>query len=163
MLLCFLLLAVTVYREIFAVKKFSRLSVTAKISRTNFFSTTKYRNRVPDPRGSFSSSIPAIAAANREAVRTASSGKRRPYGQYSLDCSVRNWQVRLRSSSLLAHSLPYCGQEGKRSAFCICISHSTFRVLRFAPRISMGGAYVSWVFMSGLTCVTDGHGITGTT
>ena len=28
---------VTVYREIFAVKKFSRLSVTAKISRTKFF------------------------------------------------------------------------------------------------------------------------------
>ena len=27
----------TVYREIFAVKKFSRLSVTAKISRTKFF------------------------------------------------------------------------------------------------------------------------------
>ena len=45
------------------------------------------RNGLPDPRGSLSSSIPsqAIAAANREveAIRTASSGKRAPYGHYS--------------------------------------------------------------------------------
>ena len=45
------------------------------------------RNGLPDPRGSLSSSKPsqAIAAANREveAIRTASSGKRAPYGHYS--------------------------------------------------------------------------------
>ena len=46
------------------------------------------RNGLPDPRGSLSSSIPSqeIAAANREveeAIRTASSGKRAPYGKYS--------------------------------------------------------------------------------
>jgi len=46
------------------------------------------RNGLPDPRGSLSSSIlsQAIAAANREveeAIRTASSGKRAPYGHYS--------------------------------------------------------------------------------
>jgi len=46
----------TVYREIFAVKKFSRLSVNAKISHMNFF-PTKHRNSLPDPRGLLSSSI----------------------------------------------------------------------------------------------------------
>ena len=50
------------------------------------------RNGLPDPRGLLSSSIPSqeIAAANREveeAIHTASSGKRGPHGQYSLDCS----------------------------------------------------------------------------
>jgi len=49
----------TVYREIFAVKNFSRLSVTAKISRTIFFFTTKRGNSLPDLRGLLSSSIPS--------------------------------------------------------------------------------------------------------
>ena len=61
------------------------------------------RNSLPDPRGSLSSSIPsqAITAANREveeAIRTAASGKRGPYGQYSLiNCLGWNWQVCLPS------------------------------------------------------------------
>ena len=49
-------LSYTVYREIFTVKIFSQLSVTTKITRT-IFSTTKYRNSLPNPRGSLSSSI----------------------------------------------------------------------------------------------------------
>ena len=40
-----------------------------------------------------------------EAVRTASSGKPGPYGQYSLDCSGRNWQVRLPSQARRKHFL----------------------------------------------------------
>jgi len=52
------------------------------------------RNGLPDPRGSLSSSIPsqAIAAANQEveeAIRTASSGKRVPYRQYSLTVQAK--------------------------------------------------------------------------
>ena len=46
----------TIYREIFAVKNFLWLSVTAKISRTKFF---LQRNSLPDPRDSLSSSIPS--------------------------------------------------------------------------------------------------------
>jgi len=49
---------ITVYPEIFAVKKFSQLSVTSKISRTNFF-LQQNTVSLPDPRGSLSSSMPS--------------------------------------------------------------------------------------------------------
>ena len=73
----------TIYREIFAISVVSNHeNCTHKI-----FSTTKYRNSIPDPRGLLSSSIPsqAITAANREveeAIRTA-------YGQYSLTVQAK--------------------------------------------------------------------------
>ena len=82
----------TVYREIFTVKKISWLSVTVKITCTKFFQqwNTVTAFLTQEVRScSLSSSIPsyAIAAANREveeAIRTTSSGKCGPYGQYSL-------------------------------------------------------------------------------